>query len=276
MNFNGTGESTKERIVSILSREFPLSTKEMHRRLVRQYGSEVSYQAVHKLLNQMEAEGIISPNNKKYQLSAEWIQDLKKFSSKLEDIYLNNGKSNFEDIWEKEGASLSFDCLSDFSRFIVYHFHNAPNPKNKPAVCRWWSAWPTFPFSEEDYIQASKNIKRAKFYLVARNNTVVDRMVASNYADLGAEVKLGVESSFSPEILVYGDYVGYVYLPYRLKKDWYKISLTAKTYAQLKLGKLFGRIFRGKTDAFKIDIRHDPEIADRIREETIQMFKGAK
>ncbi|MFH1224666.1 MAG: hypothetical protein V1676_02575 [Candidatus Diapherotrites archaeon] len=276
MNFNGTGGSTKEVVVSILAKEFPLSAKEIHGRLMRQHSSEISYQAVHKLLSQMEEEGMLSLADKKYSLGIDWIKNLKKFSTGLEDAYLNNGKNNFDNIWEKESASLSFDCLSDFSRFIVYRFHNAPNPKNKPGVCRWWSAWPTFPFSEEDYIQARKNIKRTKFYLVARNNTAVDRMIASNYADLGAKIKLGVESSFSPEVVVYGDYVGYVYLPARLKRDWYRISTIARTFAQLKLGKLFGRLFKGKTEKFRIDIHRDPEVTDQIREETIALFKEAK
>ena len=56
---NRKGFSTKDLIVSILSEEWPLSAKEIFKRTQRGFEADVSYQAVHKVLSELEGNFIV-------------------------------------------------------------------------------------------------------------------------------------------------------------------------------------------------------------------------
>ena len=97
-------KSTKDIIISILSREWPLSAKRIYNKVVSEEGRPVSYQAVHKIIKGMENEGLLIKQGKEYLLNSEWIGGVKKFASSLETAYSNDNKIDFKNLQEKQAV----------------------------------------------------------------------------------------------------------------------------------------------------------------------------
>ena len=82
-------EGVKELIIKILSSTWPISVKEISSILRKGYNVKVSYQAVHKAVNELLRKKILTKNSQKsYELNTDWIKEVKQFSLKLEQSYL--------------------------------------------------------------------------------------------------------------------------------------------------------------------------------------------
>ncbi len=66
--FLGGKNSVKDDIFSILSEEPHLSAKEIHTRVKRKQGKDVTYQAVHKTIKQLLNQNILIKNEKDYRI----------------------------------------------------------------------------------------------------------------------------------------------------------------------------------------------------------------
>ena len=93
---NSNSKSTKDMVISLLSQKWPLSAKEIYNSMRREFGAEFSYQAVHKILNELQQEKILEKNGMSYQISKNWIEQVKKFSSDLDEKYTNGKTVDFE------------------------------------------------------------------------------------------------------------------------------------------------------------------------------------
>lgn len=75
--------STKDKIIEILAVEWPLSTKQIHFILKDQYTTSITYQAVHKLLQQMIQEKILSQTDKEWKINEAWAEEKLLFFKRL-------------------------------------------------------------------------------------------------------------------------------------------------------------------------------------------------
>jgi len=78
---------TRDRIVSILTEYWPLTTKTIYSVMTRQKGQSITYQGVQKTLKQLLSQGIVVRYDKKYYLNSDWIQQVKKFVIDFEQNY---------------------------------------------------------------------------------------------------------------------------------------------------------------------------------------------
>ena len=84
-------QGSKEIIVSILSQKWPLTTKEIYNILKRHVS--VSYQAVHKSLNELVSSRVVVRKGKKYCLNPDFVAKMKKHWSAIEENYKENSAS---------------------------------------------------------------------------------------------------------------------------------------------------------------------------------------
>ncbi|MBN1941476.1 MAG: hypothetical protein JW772_04820 [Candidatus Diapherotrites archaeon] len=84
---------TRDRIVSILTEYWPLTTKSIYAIITRQ-GQDITYQAVHKNIKQLLEQGIVVQHKRKYYLNAQWVEEIKKFVLGFEQNYANPNKEN--------------------------------------------------------------------------------------------------------------------------------------------------------------------------------------
>ena len=104
------GSKLKERIIDVLSIEYPLSTTKICKKLQANFDLSVTYQAVNKNLHEMVQTNILILQNKEYKLNSEWIKNLNKFTEKIKDSYKLNK------IIENSIKVISFDldgCLTN-------------------------------------------------------------------------------------------------------------------------------------------------------------------
>ena len=79
--------SSKEKITHILSEYWPLTSKQKFEKLKRNYSQEISYQAVHKMINELTEENILEKNNTQYSLSKKWITSNKQYFENIDKLY---------------------------------------------------------------------------------------------------------------------------------------------------------------------------------------------
>lgn len=66
-------------IVQLLAKEHPLSLMNIHKRLEKNFGTRVSFQATRKAAKTLVEAAVLSRNsNKEYEISRKWIFDSKK------------------------------------------------------------------------------------------------------------------------------------------------------------------------------------------------------
>lgn len=68
--------NVRESIISVLSREFPLSIRKIYNSVKRDYHLDMTYQAVFKLVKGMVEDGILEKSEKEYKLNVNWIKQL--------------------------------------------------------------------------------------------------------------------------------------------------------------------------------------------------------
>lgn len=270
---NSNSKSTKDKVISILSNKWPLSAKEIFNILQREHGAEVSYQAVHKILNELQEEKILEKNGKTYQISKEWIQRVKKFGSELEEKYVNGKKVDFEHF---ESMHLVFDNFMNLARFIVNDFFiNFPNPKNKSFVCFWRHTYGIIGASETEYANMKKMFTENVHYGICRNNTKLDNYLAEFYEKMGKKCINGVDYPFYDDTYICGDFVCQAFFPkeYLKKIDNFFKQIKEMTpevlqkYAEVQ----FSPQIKGHLVIFK-----NHEFAEILRDYAIKVYEGRK
>ncbi len=104
--------STKQKIIDLLSNEYPLTAKNIHNRLQKQYSAEITYQGVHKTIKEMETQKIVERKKNGYLLNIEWIQKSKKTMERVEKKYLQNQKIVLPEDFTGS-VEIEFDSVTD-------------------------------------------------------------------------------------------------------------------------------------------------------------------
>src|SRR3989344_2615957 len=116
LKLNPENASTKQKIISVLGMEWPLTAKQIYERVQREYGANISYQGVHKIIQELEGGKILERAKSGYQLNIDWIQKSKKSLEDVEKRYLQNKKikipENFQGSIEIEFDSFTDLCVS--------------------------------------------------------------------------------------------------------------------------------------------------------------------
>jgi hypothetical protein len=262
--------SSTEAIVQVLSEEWPLSTKETYYRIKRISSIQISYQGIHKKLLELEKEGVIKKEEKKWSINQDWLKQQINFLEEIDNKYL--GKSLPLTQIDSTPKTHSFRTPMELARFVIDFALNCENPQKKPTVFKWWSLYPTFSLSEEEYKKMKKAILLSNLYIVGKNTTALDKSFEEEYKKLGANVKIGIDLPLNPDTLVVGDYVCHIYLPEKFRKSWKKYCEATGLQKTARFIKLIPHVYE-TVDKFNVIITKSPEIAEIIRKETLSYFK---
>ena len=258
--------STRDSIVSILKSEWPLSLKEIHNRIVKEAAAPVSYQAVHKAVSLLEADGTLEKTVGKYRISQRYVEGLEKTCRELKEAYSVKQSSD-----ALEFKQMLFDNMIDLGRFIVFEFLNYPKSKELPNVCHWSLMYSLIGLSKQDIKELEKNAKEKQIFVLCRSNGLVDRLLAHAFKKLGVKVKLGIPVAFACDLFIVGDHVLEIYYNSEHKKIWKKIWAQPVKISDFDLNKTLTTMFsKNPTRAI---IYKNPEIAKQIREKTLAEFK---
>ncbi|HIH20773.1 TPA: hypothetical protein HA244_05895 [Candidatus Micrarchaeota archaeon] len=100
---------TRDAIVTTLAEKWPLSAKEVYSEVKENQGLNITYQGIHKVLNQLVDERTVVIQDRKYLLSAEWVKTLKKFAETAEKNYLKEKNAPYLQVGT--GSSIENDAF---------------------------------------------------------------------------------------------------------------------------------------------------------------------
>lgn len=113
--FSGGSSRVRDKLLFILSSDFPLTVKQLYSRIERE-GQDVTYQAVHKVITQLIEEGIVEKKDKGVQLSKNWISQVKDYAMVVDTVY-TKGKNQILPSNLDAPTTLVF---TDFTSYVLW------------------------------------------------------------------------------------------------------------------------------------------------------------
>ncbi len=288
-------DSTKDKIIELLSYEWPLSLRKIYY-LLKKRGLKITYQAVHKAIHQLLDDNKLIKTSDGFMINLAWIKDIHEKTDIIRVNYFSKKRSflSVEETKEtadsrKDNHGIKDDGYSSNESIRVFIFNNwfdlekylyyfqkktLKGFKDKRSICiHHHHEWrPLF------YLRAEHNwittLKKAGYelYTVCSGKTVLDKWSKKFYDSVGNKVIMGIKLNGPSEILIFSDYVVEVYIPFELltKLDSYLKKI--KSFDNLDSEWLIENIF-DKTCEIKAIIHKDSKLSDELRKHLISHFK---
>ncbi|MBI2530140.1 MAG: hypothetical protein HYW05_03275 [Candidatus Diapherotrites archaeon] len=274
---NTKQNTTKDAIISILSQEWPLSAKEIYGRTKRQLSLNVSYQAIHKSLKQLEENRIIYRAGAKYELNKDWISNIKKFSTNLEKLYNKEGMIYDIDPNFKGTIKLEFNDFSVLSVFIAELLANRILAGDSdPTAIAWFRHmyWPLrFNFKDFAILQGvARNCK--KTYAIVSLASPFDKWLQKQFLRAGvSNVKIGTkEQLFDDSLYVQGDCIIEVVSSAETKQILDEVYNRNKNLTDLFREVYFRNTLKTPMH-FDLTITRNPDMAKFLKKQLMKYFR---
>jgi hypothetical protein len=278
VDISGVRKTSPELILLILSKEYPLTIKEIHTRLKDKFKIKVSFQAIRKTLNIMVEQNKLDQKRKEYQVSKEWIKDNKQLMDNLIKNYFTG---------ERKEKPPKISSIGKESQ--VYHFENplqtdkffgellldvASMPVEKILCIQAMHYWYFLGHfgTESDFIQEMIR-RRTKLYYVAYGESALDRLSKKFYKQHGVEFEIIKKQEFDKysEIGVMDDLIIEIRYPKEFVDELQSIFKRTKKLEDLDFLK-FGKTIKGSYPT-TLTILRNKTIANNIRESILRYFK---
>jgi len=253
--------STRDLIINILSLKGTATSKEVYSMLTKEFSKSVSYQAAHKILQELLSEEVIVKKDKNYSINNEWVEKLSTYVGGLSGKPLQSSLK--AELDEKGFAIRSYDTPMGIGRFCVNEFLQLPANRLE-TVCFLYHMWPFIGFSGEEVATIKEIFSRNQYLMLSEFNTPTDIVTKNFFEDVGSKVVLGIPLSFEVDIVVHGDYVAYFHFNLGMKRNWDRLCRLNKRFEGINWVKFLKLISMIKFPADAIVIKH-PELAARLR-----------
>lgn len=267
----GKKKTVKDHIISILSHEWPLSTKKIYNILTKKYQLEVSYQACHKALRELMEQNVIVKNGKEYQLSLEWAKQLKEFGERVER---QNESSLFNGLPETGMKTFSFQNLRELYVFLLDLLERSSD-QEKNLYQNFYHLHTPLAFTEDEYRRFATAV--AKFengYTIGKCVTGADKMMSGLYQSmhLRCHVKIGVNMIAECDLFICGDIIFQIFLSDDIKRMMDKIYRVSKNMDPQKLRKKWFPLFVRKTKIIAILLKNK-ELAEYYKGKILKTLR---
>jgi len=259
--------SVKEIIIEILSEKHPLSIKEIHNIIKKDYRKNISYQAVYKAIHELIDKKIISKKEKVYSLNSYYIEKLNALVSKLNFNYKKE-KDIFKELSEKNFIIRKLNSQYEMAFFILEILKTAK--KKEILTLVWPVVWPTLTIPEI-FLSLKEIGKKIKSYCVCSSNCFLDGRFAKYWENLGMNLKLGVKIESMFEIFVLRDLVILIYQPPDVRVRKHRYLSILKKMTLMEKDKIFLEVLKEKTEIYAFIIKNQL-FADKLRQEIMNYF----
>lgn len=255
--------SIKSKILLLLSERWPLNGQKIFNEIRK--GRTLSYQAVHKALNQLLSEGKVVKKGKEYSLDETWVGSIREWSSKVESSYKKNTSQS------GEIANMYFDSINKLYNFVLKEFGD-PNKKERLAICIFDHMWCPLPASTEQFSYFKNILRKADTYIICKGDTQFDRWIGKIYEEFGAKVKYGAGAGFKEgEVLISTDRVLQVFPSFDISKSIDKIYGDTKGLKTLNLTMLYKHLLDRKTKIYAV-MNWNKGLAKEMAREALALF----
>ena len=264
-----TPKTVKEKIIFLLSSEFPLSVKELRSKIKTRFNESVSYQSVHKELNRLIQEDIIVCEKKRYMLNTEWIKQVSLFSDLILSSYTRQKKHSINKLLElkNDGDSLSFDFTSyaELDQYFLelLDFFNEFFGADKQILMHchhtWWPI--LYPLREK---QVLKKLKSG-FYCVYGSQTGIDKYCFDYNSSIGIKGTFSKDPNIHWNVNILGDLIFSFYGDAKINQEIHDFFKANKDRKNLDLSALTEII--EKKGRFRVVVLKDSIYAQNVLEE---------
>lgn len=258
--------SVKDSVIILLSENKLLTAKQIHNMAETKFGKHISYQAIHKLLTEMQEKGILLKAEKNYSLNSDWVKNTKKF--------LENAEKESE-ITQNQIKTTTF-VNSSYHGWGRYMLEFLANEVDKGIVTDPYSVqthiWWILVLQKDEFVWFKK-LGEVSFKVLCKKNTVFDKCMASFYSQVGHKIKLGADYESNYELLLYGNKVIQIYFPQELKKIIETECQNLKDPNELFSPK-YKEIMYNPDIKIKTIIIEDAQFANTLREELKTCFEA--
>jgi len=276
----GKPKSVKDAIISILSKEWPLTAKKIYNIVRKTHGLSVSYQAVHKVLAEMVRDSTLAKDGKEYSISPEWIERNKEFYLKLEAKRKGAVSHSHEELFDRNLTELEFDNLYeyytkmlDFFRYIAGVPYPEINDIEGPVAAQLYHMyWILAATKKQDEQMRFIMGHSPNSFFICRGDTKTDRLLAKYFESLGIRVKIGVECAEVCDIFTGGGFVTQTFFTKELKEDLNRLYANFGNISKSDMLELYDRIYSKKT-SIRVVIIKNPELEKQIYEDTRRHFR---
>lgn len=259
-------KNTKNQIIQILLLEWPLTTKQIHNTIKRNFSQSLTYQAVHKAVKELVEEKVLQKIEGKFQVSYEWADNISKFGKNLKRHIEENKTTH-----PSQPMALIFNSMVEYAKFIINEFYNeAYNPERKDCMCFWNHAYPIIGASKEEYENLKKMFSRETHYNICGGKTFLDKMTSDYLEKLGKKSAINAHVSTKLDTFVNGDYLLQTYFEKELEDKLAALYKKIKNEKQFDLKTLFE--FMSNPTKIRAIIFKNAEFADQLREEAKKQY----
>tara|TARA_Y100000310_G_scaffold314887_1_gene364741 strand:- start:4860 stop:5705 length:846 start_codon:yes stop_codon:yes gene_type:complete len=271
-----TPKTVKEKIIVILSSEFPLTIKELKQKIKHSFNQSVSYQSVHKELNQLMIDEIIISKDKKYLLNVEWIRQVGLFSDLIISNYTSERKHSINKLLElkNDGDSLSFEfeTYAEVDRYfleLVAYFNEFFDSEYKILNHYPHSWWPIlYPLQEKRAIEKLKS----EFLCVCSSNSPIDKYCREYNNSIGLKAIYSTDKKLHWNVNIFGDLIITYYSDPGISQEVHNFFSKHKDFKTLDLKKLIELV--DKKGRFRILIVKDSIFAKTVLASEIHLFNS--
>jgi hypothetical protein len=268
------GGGTRGKIIDLLSITGPLSAKQVHEKLARTHGIEITYQAVHKILQELLSETLLEKRGKNFLISIQSIQKMKKELESIEErISKKISKFNFDQSFDKT-REFNFDnhtdlCVSTSELLIS---RKLAKPKEDDFICVLEYGWWAFKFQFEHLTLLGKIVlANPKTKNIIRKDTPFGRFIRNQYLRINADcAPIGTNVPIEEDVFIQGDHIIEVVFSPETKKlfeHYYsKWKSLDACYAE------FGKNPEPKISA-TVKITKNPQLANFMRAQLLSYFQ---
>lgn len=275
---NGNQKTVKEKIINILSFEWPLTAKEIYLRITKENVKPISYQAIHKSLIELVEENILEKKQNEFLLKKEWITNCTNLFTYLNSAYVEQ-KTKIIDYELKQPVKVIFHDISDFTVQIATWIADKTFIKEGPSMPlglfrhAWWPS--RFNFKDFQLLLkvVKNNVENGRGHVVVKEDTSFDRWITNQYK-LGGfnDCKTGVKIDYLvDDFFIHGDTI-------------FQVKLTEKTksymdgyYQKVKNLQDLYRLYMNKKNEqdqvnIEVSITRNKEFATIIRNVILSYF----
>jgi len=262
---NGNKSSSKDAIISLLAEDYPLSAKQIHSKIKREHAVNISYQAVHKTLKELEQNKIIVLTGRDYSLNIEWIEGIENFSSSFKEKFFGKELS--------KPKTYTLNSVAEVDEFLLHLCEKIIEIEGKnPVFLQWFHYWVPLFFDRKTYKKFKEYIKDVPAYSITLGNTLIDKWCENFWKGYGVNVKTGVKPFNHSDVLVYGDFVVEVFYPIGIREKIDEFFESVKKVEEVDWNQFYEKVFREKT-RIAVYIQRNPEIAGIMKEQIKSYFK---
>ena len=267
-NLDFRQKSTRNRIIGILGKQYPLKINQINNLLRRNHGIRVTYQAVHIFLKELIVQGAVVKEGKGYMLNPIWVESISSAANEILERYGKNGEISAA----KEFQELNFGSMRDAWEFIIKKASTGFFGKSE--ICYIQLKRMFCPIlSEEQALIIREFAKSTKTVLLCHSNGPVERLASNFLRSQGVDVRLGVPCAVPTNTALIGNSVVSIYVLYPDKGAVDRLYSSIKDILKKDVFSAFSGLMLRKIKV-KLIINRNPGVYEDVLDQTKQLISN--